>query len=164
MRSLRRKNHREKVQNNHAKTSIESVLELLTAQLADIDAAIEKHIKASNELSDIHRVITQQKGMGNATAAVLIAELPELGKITNKQISSLVGVAPHNRDSGTMRGKRTISGGRQTVRCALLHGNHGSHSSQPSYQRILSATQRKRKASKGRYRCCYEKVPHYYKC
>ena len=51
--------------------------------------------------------------------AILLAELPELGRIGNRQISSLVGVAPHNVDSGTMRGTRRIRGGRIRVRCVL---------------------------------------------
>jgi len=53
------------------------------------------------------------------TAATLLAEVPELGKLSRREISALVGVAPINRDSGTMRGRRTIFGGRARVRTAL---------------------------------------------
>jgi transposase len=58
-------------------------------------------------------------GVGEVTASQLVAGLPELGKLNRQQIAALVGVAPINRDSGTMRGKRTIFGGRASVRCAL---------------------------------------------
>jgi len=57
--------------------------------------------------------------VGEITAALLIAELPELGSLNRKQIARLVGVAPTNRDSGTMRGKRTIGGGRVHIRNGL---------------------------------------------
>jgi transposase len=57
--------------------------------------------------------------VGATTASQLIADLPELGKLNRQEIAALVGVAPINRDSGMMRGKRSIFGGRATVRCAL---------------------------------------------
>jgi transposase len=58
-------------------------------------------------------------GIGPKIARTLIAEMPELGRLDRKEIASLTGVAPFNRDSGTMRGRRTISGGRPVVRSAL---------------------------------------------
>ena len=58
-------------------------------------------------------------GVGPVVARTLIAELPELGQLGRRQIASLVGVAPFNRDSGQWRGLRTIAGGRTTVRTAL---------------------------------------------
>jgi transposase len=54
------------------------------------------------------------------TLRTLIAELPELGRLDRRKIAALVGVAPINRDSGTMRGRRTIAGGRPAVRTALF--------------------------------------------
>ncbi len=59
------------------------------------------------------------KGVGPMTTAALLAEVPELGHLSRREISALVGVAPVNRDSGTMRGRRTIFGGRAGVRTAL---------------------------------------------
>src|SRR5205823_14261428 len=58
-------------------------------------------------------------GIGKATLRPLIAELPGLGRLTRRKIAALVGVAPINRDSGTLRGRRTIAGGRSAVRAAL---------------------------------------------
>ena len=58
-------------------------------------------------------------GVGDVTAHTLIADLPELGQLDRRRIAALVGVAPVNRDSGQMRGKRTIAGGRTDVRNAL---------------------------------------------
>lgn len=59
------------------------------------------------------------KGIGPMTTAALLAEVPELGHLSRREISALVGVAPINRDSGTMRGRRTIFGGRAGVRTSL---------------------------------------------
>ncbi|HEX2225963.1 MAG TPA: transposase, partial [Candidatus Binatia bacterium] len=58
-------------------------------------------------------------GIGPVISRTLLAELPELGKLNRKQIAALVGIAPLNRDSGTLRGRRTIWGGRATVRAVL---------------------------------------------
>jgi transposase len=59
------------------------------------------------------------RGIGPATSASLIAEVPELGHLSRREISALIGVAPFNRDSGQMRGKRSIFGGRGQVRRGL---------------------------------------------
>lgn len=58
-------------------------------------------------------------GIGPIAAATLIAELPELGTLTRRQVAALVGVAPLNRDSGQRRGKRTVWGGRASLRKTL---------------------------------------------
>ena len=58
-------------------------------------------------------------GIGKTSARTLIAELPELGTLDRRRIASLVGIAPVNRDSGTLRGRRMVMGGRASVRAAL---------------------------------------------
>ena len=58
-------------------------------------------------------------GIGPVVSVTLLADLPELGVLSRKQIGALVGVAPLNRDSGTLRGKRSVWGGRSTVRAVL---------------------------------------------
>ncbi|MCD8760156.1 transposase, partial [Escherichia coli] len=69
--------------------------------------------------SDLSDLLTSFKGVGSATVGVLLGEVPELGKLNRRQISALIGVAPFNRDSGQMRGRRRISGGRSLVRNSL---------------------------------------------
>jgi transposase len=75
------------------------------------------------------------------TSSTLLAELPELGKLNRKEIAALVGVAPLNRDSGLMKGKRLIWGGRASVRAALymsvLIGTHYNPVLREFYQRLL---------------------------
>ena len=63
--------------------------------------------------------LTQVEGIGSITASTLIAQLPELGQLSNKQISALVGVAPFCKDSGKMKGQRMVWGGRALVRSTL---------------------------------------------
>ena len=91
----------------------------LKKQLTCIDEAIQNVINEHPFLVKVKQVLMEEKGIGPVTAFSLMAELPELGKCPHKQITSLVGLAPHNRDSGSMKGYRRIQGRRQAVRCAL---------------------------------------------
>jgi transposase len=92
---------------------------MLRDQLAEVDAAIAATVEAEAALAHRQAILTSVEGVGPATAAVLLAELPELGRIEHKQLSALIGVAPINHDSGQFRGQRHIAGGRASVRCAL---------------------------------------------
>jgi len=87
----------------------------LTRALATLDEAIRQQLDAVPVLAPLRTV----KGVGPVLLATLACQLPELGQLDGKAIAKLVGVAPMARDSGTMRGKRTIWGGRDTVRTAL---------------------------------------------
>jgi transposase len=105
------------VAHSRAKPSIQAVIELLLKQLADIDDDLQRTLKERH--ADLSGLLQSVKGVGPTTASTLIAELPELGLLTRKQITSLVGLAPLNRDSGTFRGQRHIFGGRASVRRVL---------------------------------------------
>ncbi len=78
-------------------------------------AAIERH----PAWRKLYRLLLSVPGVGPVIARTLIASLPELGRLDRRRLASLGGVAPFNRDSGLMRGKRTTWGGRADVRCAL---------------------------------------------
>lgn len=84
---------------------------------------VEKHIVSIvatvEEWQDTYKIITSVPGIGDGVAYTLLGELPELGQLTHKQISALTGLAPFNRDSGTMRGRRRIRGGRAPIRTML---------------------------------------------
>jgi transposase len=99
--------------------SIEQVLQLLKQQLADIDHQLDQMIHECPTWRDKEHLLKSVPGVGDQTARCLVAELPELGNCSRQQIAALVGVAPINRDSGTMRGRRTTWGGRSTVRAML---------------------------------------------
>ncbi len=91
----------------------------LERQLADVDADLDARIRMSPVWHATSDLMLGVKGVGPNLSRTLIAELPELGRLSHKQIAALVGVAPLNRDSGTFRGKRSVWGGRASVRSAL---------------------------------------------
>lgn len=91
----------------------------LTRELEELDQELRNQLQQSpiwREKDDLLRTVP---GVGPVTATTLLAELPELGKLNRKEIAALVGVAPFNCDSGGMRGKRAIWGGRACVRHTL---------------------------------------------
>lgn len=91
----------------------------LERQLTDVDSDLDSMIRSSPIWAEKRDLLQTVPGVGPNLSRVLIAELPELGQLTHKQIASLVGVAPFSRDSGVFRGKRMIWGGRAPVRSAL---------------------------------------------
>ena len=94
-------------------------LHALKEQLKEIDHHLDEEIRASPIWREKDDLLQSVPGIGPAVSRVLIGELPELGKLNGKEIAALVGVAPVNRDSGTLRGKRSVWGGRRHVRTAL---------------------------------------------
>jgi len=99
--------------------SILKILRLLKQQIAQLDAFIAKQIASDDDWRKKDELLQSVPGVGPATSAALIAELPELGKLNRQEVAALVGVAPFNRDSGKNTGKRRISGGRAVLRAAL---------------------------------------------
>ncbi|WP_417851859.1 IS110 family transposase [Thalassoglobus sp.] len=98
---------------------IQEVIKLYEKQLKKIQQKQQKLIEEDQHAQTKARIIASVPGLGPATVSVLISELPELGNLNRQQIARLVSVAPTNRDSGTMRGKRTTGGGRTVIRNAL---------------------------------------------
>ena len=101
------------------KKSIQYVIKLLEKELEKINELLDKAIQCDGEYTRRDELLQTIKGVGAIVSAGVIADLPELGSLNAKEISALVGVAPLNRDSGTLRGKRTIWGGRASVRRIL---------------------------------------------
>ena len=101
------------------KGSCKRIIECLEQEVENLNTLIETQLKKCSNAVEKIAILTSSKGVGQVTAATLIAYLPELGTITKRQVASLVGLAPYNRDSGRMQGKRSIYGGRTIVRSAL---------------------------------------------
>jgi transposase len=91
----------------------------LKRQLSDVDADLDSMIRTTPVWAAKSDLLQSVPGVGPNLSRVLIAELPELGSLSHKQIAALLGVAPFSRDSGAFRGKRMIWGGRAPVRAAL---------------------------------------------
>jgi transposase len=91
----------------------------LQKELSEIETDLDDAVRTSPAWRATEDLLASVPGIGRTSARTLIAELPELGALDRRQIASLVGVAPVNRDSGTFRGRRMILGGRASVRKAL---------------------------------------------
>lgn len=100
-------------------TSLNESIVFLDRQIESIDRDIDDHIKQSPLWREKEDLLQSVPGVGPQTARTLLTQLPELGKLSRREIASLVGIAPLNRDSGVYRGRRVISGGRSQVRAAL---------------------------------------------
>ena len=113
------KNRLEKTKDEECREDIRKQCESLESSIKVFDKKINTCIKNDDSLSEKRSVLCKFSGVGDVTSAVILAELPEIGYLSHKEVSNLVGVVPINRDSGKMRGKRSIYGGRGFVRTAL---------------------------------------------
>lgn len=100
--------------------TIAATLDVLAAQLTDLDRDIGNAIRCSPAWCEADDLLQSVPGVGAVTSRTLIAEMPELGRLDRREAAALIGVAPLNRDSGTMRGHRAIAGGRTSVRNVLF--------------------------------------------
>jgi len=122
----------------------------LEKQLEDANDDLDKMVRNSPIMQHKAQIMTSVPGVGKVTATTLLAELPELGQLSRRQISGLAGVCPFSRDSGTMRGRRSIWGGRASVRAALYMASVVACRHNPVirafYQRLLAAGKPKKVA------------------
>lgn len=137
------KNRRQQVKEGHLRKRLDDHLEWLAQAIAEIDQDIDDHIKRSPIWRAKEDLLVSVPGIGNTTARTLIADLPELGTLSRRRIAALVGLAPFNRDSGRMRGKRSIAGGRSSVRSSLYMATMTAVRCNPAiraaYQRLVAA-------------------------
>ena len=124
-------------------TSIKPVLTVIKNQLDKIDNKLQKLINSRDEYKIKNDIIQSIPGVGKVVAFNLISEMPELGYINNKEASSLVGVAPFNRESGSYKGNRMIRGGRSQIRTAMymamMSAIQCNRTFKEYYQRLVAA-------------------------
>jgi len=140
--------HRMKMPGVRQRRSLNTIIKALDRELARVDKDLQAFVGANH--ADLAALLDSVKGVGKATISTLLAEVPELGKLSGREVSALVGVAPINRDSGTLRGKRAIFGGRPDVRrvlfmAALVASRHNPVI-RAFYQRLLVAGKPKKVA------------------
>jgi transposase len=97
--------------------SLQAIIAAIQAQLDDIEAQMIRHVR--EHFGELERLLQSASGIGPVASATLIAQLPELGRLNRRQVAALVGVAPMAHDSGSMRGRRRIQGGRFEIRRVL---------------------------------------------
>ncbi len=130
--------------------SIDRLLETIAGELKvlerELDRAIEQHARWRQRRD----LLITMPGIGKTVAATLLGDLPELGQLSRRQIAALTGVAPFNRDSGRLRGKRRIRGGRAVTRTALFLSALSAVRFNPEikafYERLLEAGKHKKVA------------------
>ncbi len=129
---------------------IRAHIEWLREDLASTDRDLDEAVETSTIWKENETLLRGVPGVGPVLARTLLAELPELGGLPHKRLSALVGVAPFNRDSGTLRGKREVWGGRAPVRAALYMGALVATRYNPAirdfYERLLAAGKPKKVA------------------
>jgi transposase len=129
---------------------IQAHLAWLDADLQEVDDELRRSLRASPLWRERDDLLQGVPGVGPVVALTLVADLPELGRLSHAQIAALVGVAPLNRDSGTLRGRRTVWGGRAAVRAALYMGTLRATRCNPViqgfYVRLLAAGKAKKVA------------------
>lgn len=130
--------------------SIRQHIRWLERQLDDVTAEVAREIEASPIWRAQDDLLRSVPGVGPIVSSTLLGELPELGTLTHKQIATLVGVAPLARDSGQLRGKRMVYGGRASVRTALflaaLSGRRWNPQLRAFYERLIAAGKPKKVA------------------
>ncbi|WP_295524319.1 IS110 family transposase [uncultured Pseudacidovorax sp.] len=128
--------------------SIRAVLKALEQQITQLDKDAGRMLK--EHFQDKLELLKGLKGVGPGTQAVLMGALPELGRLTRREIGKLVGVAPLNRDSGSFKGRRTTWGGRANVRSALYMASLSAVRHEPTirafYERLVAAGKPKKVA------------------
>lgn len=140
--------NRLRLAHQRAKRSIQRIVAALRAELAATDKDMHAHVRT--HYADLAALLHTAKGVGDTTIATLIAELPELGRLSRREISALVGVAPMNRDSGRYRGRRSVHGGRGGVRkvlyMAALVATRYNPAIRPFYEHLLASGKPKKVA------------------
>jgi transposase len=104
---------------DNVQPNIKDHIKWLKEALSDINNDLERRIQSSPSWREKDNLLRSVPGIGKVVSTTLLIELPELGQLNRRKIAALVGVAPLNRDSGTMRGKRTVWGGRAALRAVL---------------------------------------------
>ena len=129
---------------------IQAHIAWLEQELADLDKGLRQTLRQSPVWREKDNLLRSVPGVGEQLSVTLLAHLPELGALDRKRIAALVGVAPINRDSGKMRGKRSVWGGRARVRAVLymaaLVGSRYNPVLRDLYQRLLTAGKPKKVA------------------
>jgi transposase len=124
-------NRRENVASKFVKKSLQESVDAINKQIRRFEKRIAALVQSDDDWKQTAEIVQRAPGIGPGTSATLIAEVPELGQLSRRKISALVGLAPFNRDSGEFRGRRAIRGGRSSVRCSLYMATLSARRSNP---------------------------------
>lgn len=134
------------------------LLKLLDKEIDQINSRLAKEVALVAEWQRTYEIISSAPGIGDGVAFTLLGELPELGQLSNRQIAALCGLAPFNRDSGRMKGKRRIRGGRAPIRTVLFMAMLSAIQHNPIMKRFYSTLVANGKHKKVALTACMRKM------
>mgnify|MGYP000860160061 FL=1 len=138
--------------------SIEQLLEELATKIAELNQDIDALIATKPDFRNKAEILRSVPGIGPVASAILVANLPELGKLDRKKIAALVGVAPFNNDSGYHRGNRRIKGGRAALRTVLYMAAISASRFNPVIKRFYDQLLKRGKLKKVALVACMRKM------
>jgi transposase len=138
--------------------TVRKVMRVLDQQREDLDRDIAKLIESDDDWRNKAQILDSAPGVGPDTANQLVADLPELGKLNRQEIAALVGVAPMNCDSGSMRGQRHIRGGRADIRTTLYMAAYNAMRCNPAIHAFAERLQKAGKPFKVVVTACMRKL------
>ena len=142
----------------HVRQRITYHLHFLKQELRELDQDLDREVRSSPAWREKEDLLKSVPGVGPVLARTLLAELPELGQLDRKRIAALVGVAPMNQDSGTLRGQRRIQGGRAQVRTALYMAALVASRFNPRLKRFYDSLRASGKTGKVALVACMRKL------
>jgi transposase len=151
-------NRLEQITSKMARKSIQQVLKTLDKQLEHIEGEIARLVASNDDWRRKAELLISVPGVGDTTAAALLADLPELGQLNRCQIAALVGLAPFNHDSGKLKGQRAIWGGRAAIRSSLYMAALSAMRCNPALNAFSRRLAQKGKKFKVRITACMRKL------
>lgn len=138
--------------------SIDQLIQTLDEQLKALDRVLDQAVDQHSVWRHKRELLTSMPGIGNTVVYTLLGDMPELGSLDRRQIAALTGVAPYNRDSGTMRGRRRIRGGRSSTRTVLFLAAMTAIRFNPDIKRFYERLLKNGKHKKVALTACIRKI------
>jgi transposase len=152
------KNRLKQAQDKIVRKDVKAHVEWLEKRLRASEGGLRQAVESSPAWQARRDLLAEVKGVGEVTVLTLIALMPELGQMGRKPIAALAGVAPFNRDSGTLRGKRTVWGGRAVVRQVLYMATLSAVCHNPTLKAFYVRLRGKGKTAKVALVACMRKL------
>lgn len=134
------------------------LIKLLDNDIAWVNERLTKEVSAITQWQRVYDILSSAPGVGDGIAFTLLGELPELGRLSNRQIAALTGLAPFNRDSGYSKGRRRIKGGRAPIRTVLYMGMMSAIQHNPVMKRFYQKLVAQGKHKKVALTACMRKM------
>ena len=150
--------NRDGIMSKDISRSTQRIMKQLQKEITWVEEKLDTLIAETPDWSNTLKILLSVKGVGKVLAYTLLSDLPELGQLNRKEIASLVGLAPMNKESGAYRGKRRIRGGRAKIRTVMYMAMMSTIQSNPKFKREYQALVAKGKPKKVAIVACMRKM------